>query len=1008
MGYNRLDFRMTAEHWQRVKTVFRGAMECDPAAREDFVRRHCGSDEELLRDVESLLDSENVSAPVAGALVVNERYEVVRELGRGGMSVVYLARDRQLLAKHVVVKVLLEETNQDPWIRQKFLQEMEALARIDHPGVVGVLDTGLTTAGQRFLVMQYIEGATLRSAIEAGGMEVARAGGIIRQIGQALEAAHEKGVWHRDLKPENVMLQRLGGEDHVKLIDFGIAGIQNSQFSGEKTKVAGSLAYMAPEQLGGHPCAASDTYSLGVLAAEMLAGTRTETPRELRPELPEAADRAIRKARSLHPEERQGSVSEFSEEVFHALSGARTVRKHTGTGTVEMAHVLFTDLVGYSLLPMDQQKEYLEELQRMVQGSPRFQAAEAAGELISLPTGDGMALAFFGDPTAAAQCALEVAASLKNRPHLQLRMGIHSGPVYRVADVNANANVAGGGINMAQRVMDCGDAGHILVSKTMADVLLQFSQWAPYLTDWGEGTVKHGVTVRIYSLATVEVGNRERPRKLRVSTPTAKPRLQLAGAVALAAVAITGGALWLGRGGAGSQPGDQSSIVVLPFVDNSPGKNQEYFSDGLTEELLNALARIPGLRVTGRTSSFRFKGKTEDYREIGKKLNVANILEGSVGQQGNWTKVTARLIQASDGFQIWSATFDREMNDIFAVQEQIASAVAGALKVKLLAAKNPGPAAKSTNADAYKAYLMGRYFRRQRNKENLERAAGYFDEAIRLDPGYAPAWAELAFTRTSQETLRYIPADEGNRKAEEAVERALALDPNLAQAHVALGSIKMSRRWDWAGANASFQRARELEPGNAEAIRGAASLANNLGRLDEAIVLGKRAIEIDPLDSVTYSNLGIVLYRAGRPEEAVAAFRKALEITPDRERTHSLIGRVYLVQSRPQEALAEMLQEKRPAFRLFGLSLAYYALGRKQESDASLAELIREFPTGYPYQIAEVYAFRGETDKAFEWLERAYTEPDPGLREMKSEPLLNSLRKDPRYAALLKKLGLPL
>ena len=304
-------------------------------------------------------------------------------------------------------------------------------------------------------------------------------------------------------------------------------------------------------------------------------------------------------------------------------------------------------------------------------------------------------------------------------------------------------------------------------------------------------------------------------------------------------------------------------------------------------------------------------------------------------------------------------TFDREMNDIFAVQEEIASAVAGALKVKLLAAKNPGPAAKSTNADAYKAYLMGRYFRRQRNKENLERAAGYFDEAIRLDPGYAPAWAELAFTRTSQETLRYIPADEGNRKAEEAVERALALDPNLAQAHVALGSIKMSRRWDWAGANASFQRARELEPGNAEAIRGAASLANNLGRLDEAIVLGKRAIEIDPLDSVTYSNLGIVLYRAGRPEEAVAAFRKALEITPDRERTHSLIGRVYLVQSRPQEALAEMLQEKRPAFRLFGLSLAYYALGRKQESDASLAELIREFPTGYPYQIAEVYAFRG-------------------------------------------------
>lgn len=749
-----------------------------------------------------------------------------------------------------------------------------------------------------------------------------------------------------------------------------------------------------------------DTYSLGVLAAEILAGTRTETPKDLRPELPEAADRAIRKARSLHPENRQGSVSEFSEELCRALRGAKTVRRDTGTGTVEMAHVLFTDLVGYSLLPMDRQKEYLGELQRIVQGSPRFQAAEAAGEIISLPTGDGMALAFFGDPTAAAQCALEVAASLKSRPHLQLRMGIHSGPVYRVADVNANANVAGGGINMAQRVMDCGDAGHILVSKTMADVLLQFSQWAPYLADLGECTVKHGVTVRIFCLATAEVGNVERPRKLRAAEPTAKPRLLLAGALALAAVAVTAGALWLGRGGAGSRSGDRASIVVLPFVDNSPGKNQEYFSDGLTEELLNALARIPGLRVTGRTSSFQFKGKTEDYGEIGRKLSVANILEGSVGQQGNRTKVTARLIQASDGFQIWSATFDREVDNIFAVQEQIASAVAGALKVRLLAGKNTGPAARSTNAEAYKAYLMGRYFRRQRDKQNLEKAAAYFDDAIRLDPGYAPAWAELSFTRTSQETLRYVPAEEGNRKAEEAVQRALALDPNLAQAHVALGSIQMTRRWDWAGANASFQRARELEPGNAEAIRGAASLANNLGHLDEAVALGRRAIEIDPLDSVTYNNLGIVLYRAGRPEEAVAEFRRALEITPERERTHSMIGRVYLVQSRPQEALAEMLLEKRPAFRLFGLGLAYHALGRKQESDASLAELIQKFPTGYPYQIAELYAFRGENEKAFEWLERAYAEPDPGLREMKAEPLLNSLRRDPRYTALLKKIGL--
>jgi eukaryotic-like serine/threonine-protein kinase len=290
---------MTSERWQQVTAIFHRAVECDPAARAEFLRGSCGSDQELLREVESLLASGRDGGllpdrPVTGTvamaaaakagnllppttmseatLILKDRYEVERELGRGGMSVVYLARDRQLLAKRVVIKVLLQETSQDPWMRQKFLQEMEALARIDHPGVVGVLDTGLTAEGKQFLVMQYIEGATLRSAIEPGGMGFTRAAGLIRQVGQALEAAHEKGVWHRDLKPENIMLQRLGGDEHVKLIDFGIASIQNSQFSGENTKVAGSVAYMAPEQFAGHPCAASDTYALGVVAYEVLTG----------------------------------------------------------------------------------------------------------------------------------------------------------------------------------------------------------------------------------------------------------------------------------------------------------------------------------------------------------------------------------------------------------------------------------------------------------------------------------------------------------------------------------------------------------------------------------------------------------------------------------------------------------------------------------------------------------------------------------------------------------------
>ncbi len=501
------------------------------------------------------------------AQVWKDRYEIERPLGRGGMSAVYLAKDRQLLSKRVVIKVLLEEMDQDAWMRQKFLQEMEALARIDHPGVVGVLDTGQTPDGKQFLVMQYVEGDTLRKAIPAGGMPFEKAASLIRQIAQALGAAHDVGVWHRDLKPENVMLQRSGGEDYAKLIDFGIAGIQNSQFTGEKTKVAGSLSYMAPEQFAGNPCAASDTYALGVVAYEILTGNppfssssmthlvaddQTMTlPRASRPDLPEAAERALMKALSFAPESRQASVRELGEQMYVALCDVseptrRTfeepTRRTVGApveGGLEMAHVLFTDLVGYSLLPMDKQKQHLGELQAIVKAAPRFRLAEKAGEIISLPTGDGMALVFFGDPTAPAQCAIEVAARLKSKPHLKLRMGIHTGPVYRVADVNANANVAGGGINIAQRVMDCGDAGHILVSKTVADVLMQLSDWSPCLCALGEQSVKHGVKVHIYNLATADAGNAERPSKLKAAAEAAAPaKKSKAGLVAVAAAVI--------------------------------------------------------------------------------------------------------------------------------------------------------------------------------------------------------------------------------------------------------------------------------------------------------------------------------------------------------------------------------------------------------------------------------------------------------------------------------------
>ena len=532
---------MTADRWQQIKSLFDRALERDEATRLNFVRAECGDDNDLLREVETLLTADetvgsrlehpairaeeltrfvpsNQATPTMSAgAILGDRYQIQNELGRGGMSVVYLAQDLQLLSRRVVVKILLKETSQDPYIRQKFQQEMEALARIDHPGVVGVHDSGLTAEGNQFLVMQFIEGTTLRKVIQPGGLEPKRAAGIIRQMGQALSAAHERGVWHRDLKPENVMLQIHGGEDHVKLIDFGIAGIQNSKFSGEESKVAGSLSYMSPEQYAGKACAASDTYSLAVVACEMLTGAAPGMQKDWN--LPAGATKSIVKAMNYDPAARHASPREFGEELARALTGSDTARKLSTPGGIEMAHVLFTDLVGYSLLPMDQQKEYLEQLQQVIRESAQFRSSDEAGDIINLPTGDGMALAFFGDPIAPAQCALEVADALKVKPHLKLRMGIHTGPVYRLEDMNANANVAGGGINMAQRVMDCGDAGHILVSSTVADVLTQLSNWAPRLMDLDVCTVKHGVKLHLYNLSTEQAGNPKIPAKITAQLP---------------------------------------------------------------------------------------------------------------------------------------------------------------------------------------------------------------------------------------------------------------------------------------------------------------------------------------------------------------------------------------------------------------------------------------------------------------------------------------------------------
>jgi eukaryotic-like serine/threonine-protein kinase len=496
--------------------------------------------------------------------------------------------------------------------------------------------------------------------------------------------------------------------------------------------------------------------------------------------------------------------------------------------------------------------------------------------------------------------------------------------------------------------------------------------------------------------------------------PVAVPNVHRWKIVVSASVLLIAGiaaALWFVRGtgsraGTAGQPGTPS-IAVLPFVNMSSDKEQEYFSDGLSEELLNNLAKIPGLRVAARTSSFQFKGKNEDLRTVGEKLNVGTILEGSVRKEGNRVRITAQLIKATDGFHLWSETYDRELKDVFAVQDEIARSVASSLKVALLGTNTASPSAQGKNPEAYNSYLQGRYFFQQRTKENLEKATEYYERAIKLDPGFALAWVGLSEVLGLETDSGYLPIEEGYRKTRDAAERALGLDPNLPEAHAAMGFIKMNYDWDWAGADAAFQRALALDAGNVTTIRDAARLSAALGRFDEALALERRAVELDPLNTAVHFAHCLIADYAGKLDEAVSACKKTLEINPARPLAHAFLARINLAQSHPQDAIAASEREPEEWAHLQGLALAYHALGRSKDSDAALAELIVKYATTSVYQIAEVYAFRGETDHAFEWLERAYASRDGGLAQLKGDPLLKSIERDPRYAAFLKKMHLP-
>ena len=680
---------------------------------------------------------------------------------------------------------------------------------------------------------------------------------------------------------------------------------------------------------------------------------------------------------------------------------------------LEIAHILFIDTVGYSKLSINDQRAVVDELTEIVRNSDQYQKAEAAGRLIKIPAGDGMALVFYTSPEAPAQCAVEISRLLKKHPRLQLRMGVHSGPVSGVIDVNGHANLAGAGLNMAQRVMACGDAGHILVSKHVAEDLEEYEHWRPLLHDLGTCEVKHGMRVGIANLYADQVGNPQLPKKFQaLKKHSARLRWAVTTAALLALTLIVAGVAMFSRNRVPSTlAAPEKSIAVLPFENRSEDKANAYFADGIQDEILTRLSKIADLKVISRTSTQHYKSAPENLPEIAKQLGVAHILEGSVQKSGDAVRVNVQLIKAANDSHLWADTFDRKLTDIFLVESEVAKAIADTLKAKLTGAEEQLIAARPTSdLTAYELYLKGRVLWGKRGGDNIRQAIGFYEQAIVRDPNYAPAYAALAEAYVILPIYTDASAREAYAKAKAAALKALQLDDKLAEAHNALAMV-LFLYLDIAGSIPEFQRAIALNPNYATAHHWYGfNPLSTLGRFDEAIAESKRAVELDPLSPVINSDLGSNLMVARRYDEAIAQLRKTLEIDPTFSLAHGALGEALQFKGDLPGAIAEYTKAQElgadPRIRVL-MAAAKAQSGDRDAAVRMLAELEeasrnREIPGA---QRAVLYTSLGNRTEAIRCLEQSVADHDSqDVAWIKVYPTWDPLRGDPRFEALVQKV----
>ncbi|HEX4696414.1 MAG TPA: adenylate/guanylate cyclase domain-containing protein [Candidatus Udaeobacter sp.] len=700
----------------------------------------------------------------------------------------------------------------------------------------------------------------------------------------------------------------------------------------------------------------------------------------------------------------------------------------------KLAAIMFTDMVGYSALSQRDDRlalELLEEHRHLLREIfPQFYGTEIK------TIGDAF-LVEFGSALEAAQCAIEIQRTLAKRNHdvthdrrIDLKIGIHIGDV-----VHRNGDVYGDGVNIASRIEQLAGAGGICVSMDV------------------ERQIRNALEARFEKFGSADLKNITLPMELfrivlpwetgvkptRSTARSSKKTLLLAAAAAIVLVGLFF-AFWLmQRSGRNHQPTaaatasmgptapvnapDQKSVAVLPFVNLSDDKGSEYFSDGVSEELLTVLQKIPGMHVAARTSAFSFKGKNATAQEIGQKLDVAYLVEGSVRKSGEAVRIAARLTRAGTGEELWSENFTRNLKDVFAVQTELAETIveqlrgrfgeadAGATaKEKIQAEVQAAEKGGTKNVEAHEYYLQGRFYENRHSDKSEREALAAYEHAVALDPAFALAWAGVAQTNLWFAAF----STEGGQKgfdahlasARDAVTRALSIEPNLPNGLLARATIETNFDFNWNAAAQTVSKAMVLAPADPNIVIAAGNLELARGNSDGAIDLFRRAVHLDPVNAQARTFLAFNLAATKRFAEARAEFPRVVELNSAAPWAHAGLGLSYLLENRFEEAATEAQADAADWTRLLIVSCARWGQKRVTESDAALAELTANASGTAAYQIAEVYAYRGDKDRAFEWLERARRQRDPGLAGLRKDPLLPNLQDDPRWSAFLRTMGL--